>query len=302
MKAIKKLLYAYLSKKYMDGCSNYNSAEVRRKFRSKSQGRTAFEKHDLPHAKGDIFTNPLRAIRFAQKHGFPLAIKPNVSGYSRGSHFPIKNYKELWKAALLVKIWWPKSVVEQYLLGSNYRVLATADEVVSIIRRYPPFVIGDGNSSIDTLIDEENATRESMQLHPVIYPIKKSPQIENFLKRQNLGFDSVPAKDERINLFNRVALSPGGVIETIDSTTMHADNEAMFKRVVDAFGANVLGIDVIFEHGLETSYKTQRCILLEVNTRPYMKMHDVPRYGEKPDLRAFYAEMDSLEIVDADIL
>jgi len=302
MKAIKKLLYAYLSKKYMDGCSNYNSLEVRRNSRSKGQGRAVFEKHDLPHAKGDIFISPLRAIRFAQEHGFPLAIKPNVSGYSRGSHFPIKNYKELWKAALLVKIWWPKSVVEQYLLGSNYRVLTTRDEVVSTIRRYPPFIIGDGVSSIDTLIDEENATRESMKLHPVIYPIKKSPQIGSYLKRQGLGFESVPEKDEHVDLFNRVALSPGGVVETIDNTTMHPDNEALFKRVVDVFGANVLGIDVIFEHGLETSYKTQRCILLEVNTRPYMKMHDVPRYGDKPDLTAFYAEMDSLEIADADIL
>ena len=302
MKAIKKLLYAYLSKKYMDGCSNYNSLEVRRNSRSKGQGRAVFEKHDLPHAKGDIFISPLRAIKFAKEHGFPLAIKPNVSGYSRGSHFPIKNYKELWKAALLVKIWWPKSVVEQYLLGSNYRVLTTRDEVVSTIRRYPPFVIGDGVSSIDALIDQENATRESMKLHPVIYPIKKSPQVSSYLKRQGLGFESVPAKDEHVDLFNRVALSPGGVVETIDNTTMHPDNEALFKRVVDVFGANVLGIDVIFENGLETSYKTQRCILLEVNTRPYMKMHDVPRYGDKPDLTAFYAEMDSLEIADADIL
>ena len=106
-----------------------------------------FAEFDIPHAKGDLFVNPWRAHQFAKQHGFPLCIKPNVSGYSRGSHFPIRNFRELWKAAILVKVWWPVSVVEQYLLGANYRVLATPNEIVSVIRRYPPFVDGDGTHS-----------------------------------------------------------------------------------------------------------------------------------------------------------
>lgn len=284
----------------MDGCSNYNPLDVRRGSRSKAQGRAMFEKHDLPHAKGGIFLSPFKAVEFAEEHGYPLVIKPNVSGYSRGSHFPINNKKELWKAALMVKVWWPTSVIEQYLLGSNYRALTTTDEIISVIRRYPPFVDGNGTDSIEKLIDNENATRQEMQLHPVIYPIKKSPEIDAYLKRHGKSFDTVPGDGERVYLFNRVALAPGGIVEAINSTDVHPDNKEMLQRVVTVFGANVLGIDVIFEHGIEQSYKTQRCILLEVNSRPYMKMHDVPRYGDKHDLRDFYAQMDSLEIADAD--
>ena len=300
MKSLKKHLYAYLSEKFMDGCSNYNSLEVRRSCRSKEQARSMFEQHDFPHAKGDIFYSPFKAISFAKEHGFPLVVKPNVSGYSRGSHFPINNMKELWKAALMVKIWWPSSVIEQYLLGSNYRVLATENELVSVIRRYPPFIDGDGQQNIGQLIDEENAIRKSMNLHPVIFPIKKSAAIAGYLKKQDLTFDSVPSQGERVHLFNRVALSPGGVIETIDMESVHPDNAALFKEVVKRFNATVLGIDVIFENGIESSLESQRCIMLEVNSRPYMKMHDVPRYGEKPDLTAFYANMEQLDVADAD--
>ena len=101
VKSFKALIYRWISQKYMAGCSNYNSLQVRKASRSKKQARLMFEKHDLPHARGTLFFNPLTAHRFAKEHGFPLCIKPNVSGFSRGSHFPINNYRELWKACLL---------------------------------------------------------------------------------------------------------------------------------------------------------------------------------------------------------
>ena len=285
----------------MDGCSNYNSLAVRRSCRSKAQARDKFSQHDIPHAKGTIFLNPWTAHKFAQEHGFPLCIKPNVSGFSRGSHFPINNYKELWKAALWAKVWWPASVVEQYLLGRNYRVLATRDDLPSVIRRYPPFVDGNGEADISALIDAENATRKEMQLHPTIYPIQKSRQVIGYLERQGKSLDTVPGKGERVYLFNRVALAPGGVVETIERSTVPEENEALFNRIVEAFDATVLGIDVIFEKGIEVPYTEQRCIFLEVNSRPYMKMHDVPRYGEKEDLSAFYSSMEKLVVADSDI-
>jgi len=298
--SIKTLIYQWISKKYMDGCSNHNSLQVRRNSRSKEQARAMFAKHNVPHAAGQIFLNPFTAHKFAKQHGFPLVIKPNVSGFSRGSHFPITNNKELWKAALMVKVWWPTSVVEQYLSGANYRVLATQDKIVSIIRRYPPFVDGNGVDSISVLIDSENATRQQMQLHPTIYPIKKSPAVKSYLAKQQLSFDSVPGKDERIHLFNRIALAPGGIVEAIDQNEVPEINKTLFCDVVKQFDANLFGIDVILEDGIEQDYTTQKCIFLEVNSRPYTRMHEKPRFGKKDDLAPFYAYMDSLGIADTD--
>ena len=155
MKKFKQMIYAWISEKYMNGCSNYNSLEVRRGCRSKQQGRAIFAANDVPHARGLVFLSPLKAHRFAKEHGFPLVVKPNVSGYSRGSYFPINNFKDLWKGILLAKIWWPTTIIEQYLQGANYRVLTSDSAIISAIRRYPPFIIGDGKNTISTLIDEE---------------------------------------------------------------------------------------------------------------------------------------------------
>lgn len=300
MKSLKALVYNWVSQKYMAGCSNYNSLQVRKASRSKRQAREMFAKHDIPHAKGTLFLNPWTAHKFVREHGFPVCIKPNVSGFSRGSYFPINNYKQLWKAALLVKVWWPTSIIEQYLLGANYRILATDEAMVSVIRRYPPFIDGNGKDNISDLIDAENKVREAMGLYPTIYPIQKSPTVVDYLARQQKTLKTIPAAGERIYTFNRVALAPGGVVEIIDQSTIPAVNRDLFLKVNKAFDAKLFGIDVIFEEGIEKDFREQRCIFLEVNSRPYTRMHSVPRYGKREDLDDFYKEMDALVVADSD--
>jgi D-alanine-D-alanine ligase-like ATP-grasp enzyme len=301
MSYLKKILYAWIDRHFLHGCSSYNSLQVRKSCRSKAQARDVFAANGIPHARGKIFVNPWTAHRFAKKHGFPLVIKPNVSGFSRGSHFPINNYRELWKAALMVKIWWPVSVVEEYLAGKNYRVLAGNDSIISIIRRYPPFVIGDGNSRIEQLIDEENHQREQMNLYPIIHPIPKNRAIRRYLKKQGLVLDSIPEKNQQVILFNRISLAPGGIVETIDKEPLPLSNQTMFLHILQLFHANILGIDVIMEDGIETPWNEQKCIFLEVNSRPFTAMHDVPRYGKKEDLSEHFERLDTLEIGQQDI-
>lgn len=301
MRALKRVLYSWIDKRFLGGCSSYNSLEVRKSCRSKLQGRTVFAANDIPHARGTTFFSPLKAVRFAREYGFPLCVKPNVSGFSRGSHFPITNYRELYRAIFFARAWWPVSVVEQYLEGKNYRVLVTGDGIISVIRRYPPFIDGDGKASINDLIDRENAIRTEKNLGPVIHLISKDSRVLGYLKKQQLGLDSVPADGSRTYLFHRVALAPGGVVEVVDKNTLSPENRELFQKILSLFKANILGIDAIFERGIEESYSSQKAILLEVNSRPYLKMHDFPRFGQAEDLSSYYAKLASLEVGEQDI-
>lgn len=301
MLTINRLVYKWVDSHFLGGCSSYNSLDIRKSCRSKLQARTVFAAHNIPHAKGETFFSPFKAVRFARTHGFPLVVKPNVSGFSRGSHFPLTSYKELLMAMFRAKMWWPVSVVEQYLEGKNYRIVVVKEGIMSVIRRYPPFVDGDGKSSINLLIDRENELRKSMDLYPVIHPIPKDRKIIRYLKKKDLNLDSIPVEGERVQLFNRISLAPGGVIETIDKTSLPGDNRELFEEILDHFGANILGIDAIFEKGIDQSYRQQKTILLEVNSRPYLKMHDVPRYGRKEDLKPYYEKLNSLAVKQQDI-
>lgn len=301
MKPLKRIIYSWIDRKFLGGCSNYNTLATRKSCRSKKQAREMFSQNGIPHAKGEISFSPVTPFKFVKKYGFPVVIKPNVSGFSRGSYFPINTYVDLVKAIIYAKFWWPSSVVEQYLEGRNYRVVVVKDEIMSVIRRYPPFVIGDGISTIAELVERENEIRRKMGLYPVIYPIKKSSKIAGFLKKANLGFSSIPSNGEMVSLFNRISLAPGGVVETLDKKGIHTLNRDLFLKILPLFNANILGIDAIFEKGIEVPYTEQRVIFLEVNSRPYLKMHDYPRYGEKQDLHHFLNVLEDLEVDLKDI-
>ncbi|MDD7805270.1 MAG: cyanophycin synthetase [Endozoicomonas sp. (ex Botrylloides leachii)] len=298
---IKKLIYQCINSKLLNGCTNFNPLEVRKSCRSKKQAREAFARHNIPHSKGVTFINPWKAHLFAKKHGFPLVIKPNVGGFSRGSYFPIHNFWSLWKAMFLAKIWWPVSVVEQYLEGKNYRVLVADGRVISVIQRYAPFVIGNGVDSISALIDKENNIRNKMGLHQWMYPLQKKKKTQSFLARQGLSINSIPDDRQRILLFHRVALPSGGIIETVEKDKIPTKNILLMEKILHIFDANILGIDIIMEKGIEHDYDAQKSILLEVNSRPCAEMHHYPRYGERDDISGYLNKLSDLHIKQTDI-
>lgn len=298
--SFKKTIYHWISNHFMKDCSSYNSLAVRRGCRSKKQARDMFNKGNIPHAEGLIFFNPFNAIKFAKKHGFPVVLKPNVGGFSRGSHFPITSYRQLWKAIFLSKLWWPTAVIEQYLEGKNYRVLVKKGSIISIIERFSPFVEGDGVKDINTLIDEENSIRERMNLYPCIYPLTKGKTTKQYLKKSAYTLESVPEKGAIVKLFYRISLASGGVVRVVEKNAIAEVNKQLFLDTLNLFDANILGIDAIFEKNIETSYQEQHCIFLEVNSRPYIKMHHFPRYGVREDVSSYFHDLDQLKITQSD--
>lgn len=292
------LLHRFISRFFLSGCSDYNPLIVRRACRSKTQARTAFEENNLPYAQGVSFFSPLKAFKFAKKQGFPLAVKPNVGGFSRGAYFPIQGKFELLRASILVKIWWPVSVVERYLLGKNYRVVMTKFGVMSILRRYPPFVVGDGISNISTLIEQENLLRKKMNLTPVSQYIPKNWTIKKHLKQQGMSLTFVPDMGKKVYLHHTIALKLGSSVEVVEKHHLSANNLKDLAKIVSFFDANILGIDMICKRSLAVDFSQQECIFLELNSRPFLAMHDKPRYGKSEDLSAIYQQLKQIKITD----
>ena len=68
MKTLNRLIYKFINKHFLDGCSDYNSLNVRKSCRTKLQAREAFAEHNIPHAAGQLFFNPFLAVRFVKKY------------------------------------------------------------------------------------------------------------------------------------------------------------------------------------------------------------------------------------------
>lgn len=293
-----KLLHWLISTFFLSGCSDYNPLDVRRACRSKSKARQAFKKNNLPYAQGVAFLSPTKAFNFVKTAGFPVVVKPNVGGFSRGAYFPIENKTQLLKATIGVKKYWPVSIIEQYLLGKNYRVVMTKKGVMSVLRRYPPFVLGDGKQNIGVLIDAENALRTRKKLAPMINNIPKNLVIKRYLKQQKIDFNTVPNAGKKVYLYHKISLKLGASVEVVDKHILSKKNIQNLQQILDYFDANILGIDVICEQGIEVDFEAQKCIFLELNSRPFLKMHDQPRYGKREDLSDFYHYLNQIQIND----
>jgi len=116
-----------------------------------------------------------------------------------------------------------------------------------------------------------------MKLYPVIHPLAKDIRISQFLKGKGLNLFSIPKDGETVTLRNRISLASSGVVEALDKKTIHPRNLQLFRKTPALFKANILGIDAIFDKGIEFPHDEQTTIFREVNLRPYLKMHDYPR-------------------------
>lgn len=100
----------------------------------------------------------------------------------------------------------------------------------------------------------------------------------NYLEKNNLHLDIVPAAGRVIYLKETANLSTGG--SAIDVTDeIHADNRDMCERAARIVGLDVCGIDLILDD-IRKSWMDQKGGIIEVNAGPGIRMHLYPSRGK----------------------
>ena len=172
-------------------------------------------------------------------------------------------------------------MVEDYLVGTEYRFFVLGDKTLAVLLRVPANVIGDGLHTVAELVAAKNA-------HPLRgdgsrTPLKKIAlgDIEQLqLKEQGLTVDSVPAKDQLVQLRANSNISTGG--DSIDMTDeMHESYKQLAVGITKAMGAAVCGVDLIIP---DLKKPAEPNLLswgvIEANFNPMMMMHIFPFAGQ----------------------
>ena len=172
-------------------------------------------------------------------------------------------------------------MVEDYLLGTEYRFFVLGDQTLAVLLRVPANVIGDGVHTVAELVAAKNA-------HPLRgdgsrTPLKKIAlgDIEQLqLKEQGLTVDSIPAKDQLVQLRANSNISTGG--DSIDMTDeMHASYKEIAIGISKAMGAVVCGVDLIIPDLKQPAEPSLRSWgVIEANFNPMMMMHIFPFSGQ----------------------
>ncbi|MEY3784118.1 MAG: hypothetical protein RLZZ230_440 [Candidatus Parcubacteria bacterium] len=202
------------------------------------------------------------AFLYAKNIGFPVIVKPNCG--SQGSAVTLVYTKsDFYKAMHKVFRQDRVAVVQSYIKGRDYRLVVLDEKIISAYERISMSVVGDGELSIQQLINVKQLVFERLKRDTQI-------KIDDFriamkLKRQKLTFASVLKKGEKIFLLDNANLSTGG--DSIDITNqVHPKFKELAVRLTKDMGLRFCGVDLMIQGDIcETP---NQFWVLEVNAAP----------------------------------
>ena len=210
--------------------------------------------------------------------GYPAVIKPLDGNHGRGATVGIKTLEAAQTAFEKAKEYSRYVIVEQQLQGSDFRALVVNNRLIAVAERVPAHVFGDGESTIEQLIEKTNADpRRGYGHEKVLTQIETDGQTMRCIRSSGYELDSVVPKDEILYLKTTANISTGGT--AIDRTDeVHPHNAFLFERIARIIGLDVAGIDVIAPN-VSDKLSENGGGIIEVNAAPGFRMHLAPSEG-----------------------
>jgi cyanophycin synthetase len=212
--------------------------------------------------------------------GYPIVLKPLDGNHGRGITIDINSWETAEEAYDLASVASKtKSViVERYYVGRDHRVLVVNGQVVAVAERVPANVVGNGNSTVEQLIEEVNRDPQRGDGHDnVLTRITIDKLCLDLLQKQGYAMDSVVPAGERVFLRATANLSTGGI--AVDRTDeIHPENVWLFSRVAKIIGLDIAGIDVVTPD-ISQPLRDVNGVIVEVNAAPGFRMHVAPSQG-----------------------
>ncbi len=210
--------------------------------------------------------------------GYPVVIKPLDGNHGKGATVGIKTIDDANIAFEKAKEYSRYIIVEQQLVGADFRALVVNNRLIAVAERVPAHVVGDGKNTIEKLIDKTNADpRRGYGHENVLTQIDIDGQTMRCIRKAGYELDSVVPKGEILHLKTTANISTGGT--AIDCTDeVHPENVFLFERIARIIGLDVAGVDVIAPNVSEPLSENGGGII-EVNAAPGFRMHLAPSEG-----------------------
>lgn len=176
-----------------------------------------------------------------------VVVKPIDSSGSNGVTCDITEESQLAQALIDARQYSSNVIVQEQVYGDEVRFTVLNGDVVSVLLRRGPRVIGDGVSTVASLIEKENEARRSLTLQFIRYP-----QLTPALIKQSYFTDiTIPAQGEIVQLSDATMVKRGASIyEAIDTT--HSTYIEFAKRLANYIGSGLLVVDIfIADHTVE---------------------------------------------------
>ncbi len=224
-----------------------------------------------------------QAVRAAERIGYPVVVKPLNANHGRGVSVDLTDADQVRVAFEKAREHGRTAIVESHIQGLDHRLLVINGKLVAAAKRVPGHVVGDGERTIEALVEEVNTDpRRGVGHEKVLTRLEFDHQAETVLAEKGYDRNTVPPKGEVVYMRRTANLSTGGT--AIDVTdVIHPDNREMAERAIQAINLDCGGVDFLTTDITE-SYKENGGAICEVNAAPGFRMHVAPSEGTPRDV------------------
>jgi len=244
----------------------------------KEETKNLLSAAEIPVPGGTVIRTAEGLKEAVDNYGYPLVIKPIDGNHGKGNTTNITTWQQALTALEAAKQYGRSVIVEKFITGFDFRVLVINYKFICAALRTPAAVTGDGEHSIQWLIDETNKDpRRGYGHEKVLTQITVDQFTQKMLDEKNYTPDTIPAKGEQVLLKPTANLSTGGTSADV-TDEVHPANIFMCERIARIIGLDICGIDIMASD-LRTPVTENGGAILEVNAAPGFRMHIEPSEG-----------------------
>ncbi len=245
---------------------------------NKEMCRDLLKSMSVPVADGAAIGSMDELKELIDSLGYPLVIKPSNGNQGRGVTTNIKTDDQAMDAFKFASTFCDRIIVERYVPGFDYRLLVVDGKFIAASKRTPAHVVGDGDSTVQELINKVNNDPKRGDGHEnELTKIKTGDAATFILSRKNYSLNTVLELNEILYLDYAANLSKGGTAEDM-TDQVHPDVVRVVERVSKITGLDISGVDLMAETLTKPLAETGG-VVLEVNAAPGFRMHLAPSKG-----------------------
>ena len=233
----------------------------------------------IPTPEGRAVESAEDAWEAAEDIGLPVVVKPQYGNHGRGVATNLQSQEQVIAAYNAAREEGRSIVVERHAPGDDYRMLVVGGKLVAAARREPAHVVGDGQSTVQKLIDKVNEDPRRSDGHSTSLSLIKIDAVAlGVLLAQGMTPDTIPPVGKKVLVRRNANLSTGGTAADV-TDEVHPDVARHAIEAARVVGLDIAGVDMVAQD-ISQPLQGQRGVIVEVNAGPGLRMHIEPSSGK----------------------
>jgi cyanophycin synthetase len=243
----------------------------------------------IPVPEGIVVHNPAELLAAYGRLSGRVVVKPVFGNHGRDVYI-VETAEEASSAFAVITGEGGSALVEDYIPGTDYRILVIGDQVVAA-ELSPAQVAGDGVLDIAGLVERTNADpRRGVGHDRPLTKITLDETVLGYLDAQGLTPASVPAAGQVVKLRHNANLSTGGTSKDV-TDDVHPAVARMCARAAAAIGLDICGIDLrLRDITRPPGALPESGGIIEINASPGLRMHLEPTEGKQRDVADYIVD------------